>query len=538
MEQLSLEAKILLDTMLNISDVYSPDYLLENVEILTEKSRNEALEVWNKMMQEGIVFQKDYRWLISQDCVEKIKEAIQEYLSENGIVADKVTSTIEEEIRRSPEKISIFVKLLERVYKSDNKKHIIFADGEWYSELGNLCEELVKKRMAFRSSSSSRKHSYRSFYLRTWPFDIEEIIGNIVLKHLNVEGLTDEEWGIISLLLLSRDLSLEYQVIKNNVNLTDPELRELVTNLKERGLVTEEHGKVVLLQGLKEPLTQYFKATSYQKFKSKIISQLKQRIGRSLSVLWIFTTAKVIYDLPYGEIKVEPILLKTISKTHLKEFESQLVNIKDIGILYDLGSDVVLLGDILRDVENWLKSSIKQSLIFIPARDYYLARSVFQDIFSKCQEYVKIQDPYLGEETFDLLEYIPEELRIQLLTGVKLGEGEEPARVCQRIERLQVQRKGRFQILFIGDKITGNAPFHDRFVISKTQGWQVGTSLKQVGKGKDTAVLEISKDQKEEIIEPAFDRWWNVKISELEQKNIVKINFKEWKDYLAKQLEF
>jgi hypothetical protein len=322
-------------------------------------------------------------------------------------------------------------------------------------------------------------------------------------------------------------------VIKNNVNLTDPELRDLITNLKERGLVTEEYGKLVLPQGLKEPLTQYFKENFYQKLKSRIISQLKQRIGRSLTVLWIFSTAKVIHDLPFGEKRVEPFLLKTIDKTHLKDFEKQLPYIKDIGMLYDLGSDVVILGDVLRDVENWLKSSIKQSLIFIPARDYYLARSVFQDIFSRCQEYVKIQDPYLGEETFDLLEYIPEEMRVQFLTGVKLGEGEDPGRICQLIERLQAQRRGRFQILFIGDKITGDAPFHDRFIISKTNAWQIGTSLKQVGKGKDTTVVEISKNEKEETIEPAFDRWWNMKISELEQKSKVRMDFKEWKEYMT-----
>ena len=122
MEQLSLEAKILLDAMLNIGDVYSPDSLVENVGILTGKSSSDALEVWNKMTQEGIVFQKDYKWLIAQNYIEKIKEAIQGYLSENGIVADRVADIIEEEIRRSPEKISIFVKLLGKIYKSEDKK--------------------------------------------------------------------------------------------------------------------------------------------------------------------------------------------------------------------------------------------------------------------------------------------------------------------------------------------------------------------------------------------------------------------------------
>ena len=532
MEQLPLEAKILLDTLLNVEDMFPPDSLLENVKILTEKPRNEVVEIWNKITQEGVVVQKDYRWFINQNYLEKIKETIHDYLSENGITADRVTNIVGEEIRGSSEKISIFVKLLGRLYKTSDKKYLVFANGEWYSDLGNLCEELVKKRLAFRVDWSSRKHSYRSFYLRKWPFDIEEIIRNIVLKHLNIEGLSDEEWDVLSLLLLSQQPSLEYQVIKNNVSLTEPELRELIINLKERGLVVEEGEKVSILQGLKEPLTQYFKENVYQKLKSKIISQLKQRIARSLSILWIFSTAKVIYDLPYGEGRSEPFRLKIINKMYLKDFAKQLLYIKDIGLLYDLGSDIVLFGDILREVENWLKSSIKQSLIFIPARDYYFARSVFQDIFSKCQEYVKIQDPYLGEETFDLLEYIPEELRIQLLTGVKLGEGEDPSKVCQRIERLQAQRRGKFQIMFIGDKLTGDAPFHDRFIISKTQAWQVGTSLKQVGKGKDTTVLEISKNEKEETIEPAFDRWWNMKILELEGKNKIRMDFKEWKEYI------
>jgi len=202
--------------------------------------------------------------------------------------------------------------------------------------------------------------------------------------------------------------------------------------------------------------------------------------------------------------------------------------------LYDLGSDVVLLGDIIRDVENWLKSSIKQSLIFIPARDYYLARSVFRDIFSKCQMYVKIQDPYLGEETFDLLEYIPIELQIMILTGLKLGEGEDVNRIFERIEQMRTQRRGKFHIWFIGDKTTGDAPFHDRFIISKTRGWQIGTSLKQVGKGKETTISELSKYEKEETIEPAFDRWWNAKASELELKNIRKMDYQEWKENIIK----
>ena len=237
MEQLPLEAKILLDAMLNIRDVYSPDYLLDNIEknieILTGNSGTNTHEVWDKMIKDGIVFQKDAKWFIAQNYIEKIKETIQEYLSENQVMADRVTDLIEEEIQRTPGKISIFVKLLGRIYKSGDNKSITFADGEWNNDLGKLCDELVKKRLAFRYDVISSRYINRTFYLRIWPFDVEEIIRNIVFRHLNIEGLTDEEWSIISLLLISQK-SLEYQVIKNNINLTDPELREIITNLRER----------------------------------------------------------------------------------------------------------------------------------------------------------------------------------------------------------------------------------------------------------------------------------------------------------------
>jgi len=101
-----------------------------------------------------------------------------------------------------------------------------------------------------------------------------------------------------------------------------------------------------------------------------------------------------------GEERDEPISSKIIGKTQVKEFEQYLTDIKKLGILYDFEDKILLLKDIVQPIEGLLKDSLKESLIIIiPEGDYYLARSVFRDIFSKCQEYVKIQDPYLGEET-------------------------------------------------------------------------------------------------------------------------------------------
>ena len=59
--------------------------------------------------------------------------------------------------------------------------------------------------------------------------------------------------------------------------------------------------------------------------------------------------------------------------------------------------------------------------------------------------------------------------------------------------------------------------------------WQIGTSLKQIGKGKETTISEHSKREKDEMMEPVFDRWWNAKKKELEEKNLIKLNQVDWK---------
>jgi hypothetical protein len=87
-----------------------------------------------------------------------------------------------------------------------------------------------------------------------------------------------------------------------------------------------------------------------------------------------------------------------------------------------------------------------------------------------------------------------------------------------------------FAIFFLGGA-DGAPPFHDRFIISKNKCWQVGTSLKQIGRGKDTVINEIPKRDKDEIIEPAFERWWNAKLKELKRKNLVKLDFQRWEEY-------
>ena len=129
--------------------------------------------------------------------------------------------------------------------------------------------------------------------------------------------------------------------------------------------------------------------------------------------------------------------------TGLTKDDKVIQDMSHLGLIIYLENKIVVVSDIVKDIENWLRSSINASIIFIPAKDQLLARRVLQDIFSKCETYVKIQDAYLGEETFGFLEYVPKDVQIQLLGGIKLGDKEDPNKVCQKIERFKSERKDK-----------------------------------------------------------------------------------------------
>ena len=528
MEKLNKTSLMILDCAQNIKSILDPENVFETLIITLQKEREELQKEWNYLVQKNIIIKKDYQWIINPSHISELKKELEEFLKSENITSEHTMELFESYIKKETYNLSLFIKTMSNILEWEQRKYISFSDYDWNNEIGHFCDELLTNNIMFRVSSSSKKHDYRFFYLRVHPFDSSEIFREVVLKYLNVEGLTSEEWKVIQLLFFSSHLSLEYEILKLNTDFTDFELREIVTNLKERGLIEETYLRISLQQGLKEPLEQYFVANIYPKIRSDAIIQLKKRISRALSNLSIFMFVKRIYELPSGETKLELLRYKLISKTEIQEYESFFPDMRDLNLILDFKDQIIILVDIVKDIENWLKSSIKESIIFIPARDLFMARGALQDIFSKCEEYVKIQDPYIGEETFDILEYIPQRIKIKLITGIETGRNEEPDRIYQRIERLKTERKPNFQVFFIGD-LAGSPPFHDRFIVSKNRCWQIGTSLKQIGKGKDSTVSEISKREKDEMIEPAFDRWWNAKKKELEEKNLIKVDHNDWK---------
>ena len=533
LSELSIE---ILDCFLNTPSVYDQENVFETVLTAIQEKREVLQSEWNVLIERNIVIKKDYSFMINPLHLEKIRERVRSFLDGQGITLDNVFLSMGKRIEENRAELALLIKMMGKVYGTDQNRSVSFSDYDWDSQLIQFCDQLVKAYLLFKKSTSSRKHSYLNYYFRQWPFRSEPLIENLVMKYLNIEGLQDRDWKIICLLLLSDRLGLRYQIFKSNLDFTDPQLRELLTNLKDKGLIEERAGDLCLQQGLKESLVQYFKANIYPGMKSTTTTRLKEAISTSLSNLWLFSSVKRINELPIGESRSEPFRCRMIRILDLKEYEPQFVDMRRLDLIVDFEDQIIVPQDILKDIENWLKSSLKKTVTFIPARDYYLARETLQKIFSSCEDYVKIQDPYLGEETFYVLEYVPKDLEIKLLTGVRAGTGEDVERIARQIERFGSERRGKFHISFVGN-VDGDAPFHDRFIISKNNCWQSGTSLKEIGRGKDTTIVEIPKHEKEEMIEQAFNRWWEAKNKILQEKGLRRLDFKGWIDMQGKAAE-
>jgi len=115
-------------------------------------------------------------------------------------------------------------------------------------------------------------------------------------------------------------------------------------------------------------------------------------------------------------------------------------------------------------------------------------------ILSSTTEYVKICDQWVDIPTLEILLSVPEAIPIKLLTG-EAGKSRRFLRACSDF---QVERPG-FEVR-IGEGL------HDRFILTKKQGWLVGSSIKDFGK-KFSAVIPLLESEKQDT-EKIFDDLW------------------------------
>lgn len=126
-----------------------------------------------------------------------------------------------------------------------------------------------------------------------------------------------------------------------------------------------------------------------------------------------------------------------------------------------------------------------------------------KEILRSSQGYVKIIDPYVNEITLEFLLNISKGVPIKLLTA-QTGGKEKERRLKRACKRFKVERP-QFEIRKCEPGL-----IHDRFILTQTQGWSIGSSLKDIGK-KLSMITEISTQTKHEA-EKMFDQIWTKSI--------------------------
>jgi len=121
-------------------------------------------------------------------------------------------------------------------------------------------------------------------------------------------------------------------------------------------------------------------------------------------------------------------------------------------------------------------------------------------------EFVKIADPYFGPSDLHWLQVIRSvkpDSRITVMTSrahqPTLNPGEQlEDRYMSEWRRRFDQPPPKTEIAVIGGEHTSQSPVHDRWILTKSGGLRLGTSLNSLGIGKDSEISELSQEEAED----------------------------------------
>lgn len=421
------------------------------------------------------------------------------------------------------------LKLRELGYTYENKTKVGFSDYYRDSQLHDFCLMLLDNNMVFKHTWSSKKHDYEDYYFRKIPVDVEKTLQDFILSKVNLEELKLEtDWRVMAILLFSEITPKIGDIGQNFPDLTSDEVNEILSRLESRGVVTVDREELKLPKATKDIIKSFFILNQYQAFKNLLILQLRKRIGERISNLFLLGLIKRILTSIRIQRPLEPFC--TIGKNLLTNVnENDLREAVKLGIVLLTEREVIIAHEVLLELETILRSAIsdKSPLIRIPANDVYTAIVTWRKIFGECKDYIKIQDEYVSEETLQIVQsYSPRQTNIKILSSI---EGARDTDIEEMKQRVSAIRKAgiKIELFFIGDN-EEKAPFHYRYIISKDVCYAITTSIKQVGKSKDADLIPISKEEKEGLIEPAFNYWIDLSKEKLNEIGVNRMNFDEW----------
>lgn len=133
-----------------------------------------------------------------------------------------------------------------------------------------------------------------------------------------------------------------------------------------------------------------------------------------------------------------------------------------------------------------------EDYVFVKAGEIKKGQDALKEIFShRIDEYVKIWDPYISPDNIRLVSNVEGTITILILTE-DIKNLETLREIANTLPNRLVIKKGPSKL------------HHDRFVLTRGEGWMVGHSLKDFGKSTSALVKLASAVE----IETAFDENW------------------------------
>lgn len=144
------------------------------------------------------------------------------------------------------------------------------------------------------------------------------------------------------------------------------------------------------------------------------------------------------------------------------------------------------------------RPSKKRFELLVEPSTPFSSQQPVKEILANVQGYVKVVDPWVDEYTLDILLNVPKDVPIMLLTE-NIGGDETARSFIRSCKRFMVERP-RFQI-----RKCDKGLLHDRYVIGQNKAYNIGSSLKDLGK-RLSSINEITETKP--AVEEQFNRIW------------------------------
>jgi len=463
-----------------------------------------------------------------------------EILSLNPLSEDRVESilssfwkrkhiTREHLIEKIEKDYAGILKALEFKSIDDSKVRIGFSDYYSDSQAKGLCQRLTEIGMAFKQTWSSKKHYYEEYFLRRHPIDVMKSLEELIVSRVNPKELKLEtDWHVLIPLIFC-DISVTKEDLKTNIpSLTSDEIDGILFRLQNCGILVREGREIKIQKAAKNIIKNYFILQQYQPFKSLITHELRKRVRERPENLYLLGLMKRILSSAQISEASEPFLV--IRRDSISDVSTEsLENAVKLGILFLTKQELIVAHEVLLELEETLTTALLEKEVYrIPAKEIFTAISIWRKMFGECKDYIKIEDEYVNEETLEILRsYVPSDVKLTILSSIKGARDLDVAEMERRVEAMK--NSGRqIELFFVGYEQNGEAPFHERYIISKHVCYLISNSLKQVGKSKSASIALISNDKKEGTVEPAFNYWIDTPEDKLNKLGIKRLRFDEW----------